>query len=433
MASSAVYNNVYNHYMTSYAPKGMTRYDTHKKSELRSIYNRIVKLNKESPLFFMDTSKTAQAYAIDMKENARELRNTISSVSDSAENGLLNKKAVTSSNEDVITAKYIGAGSDSDSIPSFEIEVLSLAGSQVNVGNYLPAGGKGLKTDTYSFDIHTGNMEYEFQFNVNADDTNRTLQDKLARLINKAGIGLEASVDEDTEGNTALYIRSAATGLANESSYIFNISDAHTTKHTGAVDYFGINSVEQAAQNARFLLNGEERSAYSNNFTIDKTFEVTLHGISQKGSPSTVGLKTDVDSFTENISHLIRGYNDFLQKAMEYTDSQPRSVRLISEMSGITSIYKNELDSIGLKMQEDGTISMDKGLLQQTAQENDALNRFQPVKNLTNMLIRKTNDISINPMDYVEHKIVAYKNPGKSYPNPYMPSMYSGMMFNSYC
>lgn len=433
MASSAVYNNVYNHYMTSYAPKGMTRYDTHKKSELRSIYNQIVKLNKESPLFFMDTSKTAQAYAIDMKENARELRNIISSVSDSAENGLLNKKAVTSSNEDVITAKYIGAGSDSDNIPSFEIEVLSLAGPQVNAGNYLPAGGKGLKPDTYSFDIHTGNMEYEFQFNVNADDTNRTLQDKLARLINKAGIGLEASVDEDAEGNTALHIRSSATGLANESTYIFNISDAHTTKHTGAVDYFGINSVEQAAQNARFLLNGEERSAYSNNFTIDKTFEVTLNGVSRKGSPATVGLKTDVDSFTENISHLIRGYNDFLQKAMEYTNSQPRSVRLISEMSGITSIYKNELDSIGLNMQEDGTVAMDKGLLQQTAQENDALNRFQPVKNLTNMLIRKTNDISINPMDYVEHKIVAYKNPGKSHPNPYMPSMYSGMMFNSYC
>ena len=43
-------NTVYNYYMTSYAPKSSSRYDTHKKSELRSIYNSIVKLNKESHL-----------------------------------------------------------------------------------------------------------------------------------------------------------------------------------------------------------------------------------------------------------------------------------------------------------------------------------------------------------------------------------------------
>ena len=35
-------NNVYNYYMTTYAPRSSSRYDTHKKSELRSIYNSIV-------------------------------------------------------------------------------------------------------------------------------------------------------------------------------------------------------------------------------------------------------------------------------------------------------------------------------------------------------------------------------------------------------
>ena len=43
-------NNVYNYYMTTYAPRSSSRYDTHKKSELRNIYNTIVKINKESPL-----------------------------------------------------------------------------------------------------------------------------------------------------------------------------------------------------------------------------------------------------------------------------------------------------------------------------------------------------------------------------------------------
>lgn len=47
-------NNVYNFYMTTYAPKSSTPYDSHKKSELRGVYNSIVKMNKESPLYILD-------------------------------------------------------------------------------------------------------------------------------------------------------------------------------------------------------------------------------------------------------------------------------------------------------------------------------------------------------------------------------------------
>ena len=50
MAYSARLDTVYNHYLTTYTPK-TSQYDTHKKSELRRIYNSIVKLNKESPLY----------------------------------------------------------------------------------------------------------------------------------------------------------------------------------------------------------------------------------------------------------------------------------------------------------------------------------------------------------------------------------------------
>ena len=51
------------------------------------------------------------------------------------------------------------------------------------------------------------------------------------------------------------------------------------------------------------------------------------------------------------------------------------------------------------------------------------------------MLLRKSNQISINPMQYVDQTIVAYKNPnpGRNYANPYVSSAYSGMIFNGYC
>ena len=50
MAMGPVMNTVYNNYLTTYTQKPLTKYDSHKKSELRNVYNSIVKLNKDAPL-----------------------------------------------------------------------------------------------------------------------------------------------------------------------------------------------------------------------------------------------------------------------------------------------------------------------------------------------------------------------------------------------
>lgn len=73
-------NTVYNHYLTAYAPKNITRFDTHKKSELESVYKSILKINKESPWYLDVTQKETQEYAVNIKENARLLYNTIASM-----------------------------------------------------------------------------------------------------------------------------------------------------------------------------------------------------------------------------------------------------------------------------------------------------------------------------------------------------------------
>ena len=78
--SSFTLSNVYSNFLTAYSPKS-TRYDTHKKDELKSVYNRIVKKSEDTPLFLMDQSGESQKYALSLKENARDLKNTISSLS----------------------------------------------------------------------------------------------------------------------------------------------------------------------------------------------------------------------------------------------------------------------------------------------------------------------------------------------------------------
>lgn len=79
--ASAILDNMYNYYLTTYGKSTVSRYDSHKKSELRSVYNNIIKINKESPLYKIKDSADAQKFAIDIKEHARDLKNVIASLS----------------------------------------------------------------------------------------------------------------------------------------------------------------------------------------------------------------------------------------------------------------------------------------------------------------------------------------------------------------
>ena len=435
MAYHAALNSVYNHYLTSYAPKSLTRYDTHKKSELRNIYNSMIKLNKESPLYLLDNSKETQSYAIGLKENARELRNTIASLGGLDSDELLNKKAAYSDNNELVSASFIGELPDGEETPSFQMEVLSLASEQINVGNFLPSGAETqLPADGYSFDITINELSYEFQYNIHEGETNKEIQERLARLITNADIGLKANIIEDGNGNSALRLASVSTGLKNDQSNIFHVSDNNTSKQKGSVGYLGIDSVLSNASNAEFLLNGELRSASSNHFTVDKMFEVQLNRVSKyEGETATIGLKTDVDSITENINSLIMGYNSFINTAAGYLDSHPRSSRLVGEMNHISRSYLTDFTKMGISFAEDGQLTLDKEALRQTALADEGGDSISAIRDFADSILRKTNQVSLNPMQYVDKTVVAYKNPGRNFIAPYAPSAYSGMMFNSYC
>ncbi len=429
---SAALSAVYNNYLTAYATKPLTRYDTHKKSELRSVYNSIVKINRDAPWYLPTTSKDAQRFAVNLKENARELRNTIAQLGGLEEEGLFGKKGAYSSDEDVATASYIGPQKPEENA-SLSLEVRSLASSQENLGLFLPDEKAGLEPDTYSFDIGINDMNYEFQFSVGEGETNRAIQERLARLLNNSGIGVRAGIAE-SEGRTALRLTSESTGRPQNKGQQFSVSDDRTSKRAGTVAYFGLDYVARPAENARVLVNGEERTFPSNQFTLDKMFEIELKAPSAEDHPVSIGLKTDTESLADNVRSLVGGYNDFLKAASTYQGAQSRGRQLVHELRGIALTHGDSLTSLGLTMSQDGTLEVDREAFHQAAsQSGDIAETFGAFKKFSDMLLRKTSEVSLNPMNYVEKTVVAYKNPGHNFISPYSTSAYSGMMFNGYC
>lgn len=435
--SNAILNQVYNYYLTTYAPGSSSRYDTHKRSELRGVYNSIIKMNKEAPVYLLDNTRETKEFAVSVKEQARELKNTISSLGVTDHAALLNKKTAYSSNENIAVAKYIGSQNSSEIFPespSVSLEVRSLASAQVNLGTFLSDGKPSLAPGTYSFDVNVNDMNYEFQYNIKEDDTNLDIQKRLERLINSSNIGLEASIIGDNNTRSALRIASLSTGLPEGKSASFSISDNNTSKESGTVSYFGLNYMAIEPHNAEFTLNGQEHRTSTNSFTVEKRFEVTLTGISNtEDAPAVIGLKTDLDSLTDNVHTLVNGYNAFIRAANRYSDSLSRGHKLVGDMNGLSFMYRNDLDSMGVRTNKDGTLSVDDDLLKQSAAEDQSETSIQSVKDFAASLLRKTNQISLNPMQYVDRIMVSYKNPGKTFITPYITSPYSGMLFNGYC
>lgn len=430
-------STVYNYYLSTYAKQTVSKNDTHKKSELREVYNRMVKSSRKSPLYKIANTEGVQKYAIDLKETARAIKNVASSLSDSEGTvaGYTKKKAASSNNR-IAVARFIGKqpedATEAELLPELSIHVQNLATPQVNRGNYLNPEGMELKVGTYSFDLSVGEYAYEFQFNIGNNDTNRSIQDKLARLINRSNVGVTAQVRTNKSGDTALQITSEATGNPGYRDTLFNISHDSNSDASDAVQYFGLDKIRSKPDNAHFTINGMERETVANTFSVEGKYEVTLNGASEtENDIAKIGLKPDLDTIMENVSELIGVYNNMVDLAIERSDGSYDSGKLLREVSGMAKHHKHALDSAGFMVEKDGHINIEESLIIQSANEGTLEDSLSKLNRFKDSMIKRADNIAINPMNYVDKKLIAYPHPTKNYINPYVTSRYSGMMFNA--
>lgn len=428
----AVIDSAYQYYLSTYRNTSVSRYDTHKKSQLRDIYNRIVKINKESPLYKIKDVGDVTKYAIDIKETTKSLQNVIASLDGGIE-GVFSKHIAQSSNEDVVTAEYIGSDdTDEANVKGFEIQVKQLASNQVNVGNYLNPERLDVDPGSYSFDLNTNTRSYEFQYTVNTNDTNLSVLQKLSKLVNSAGIGLSATVETNDLGQVALRVASKQTGISEQEDHLFEILPSTGAVSTRAMNVLGINHIETEARSSAFLLNGTPHSSYSNNFTVDNHFDITLRGVNADDDTAKIDFKANADAITDNVQRLVNAYNNVIDLAHAHSESH-NSGKLIRDMSSVARNYHYELEAIGINIEEDSRLSIDKNLLTDAITAPDAPQTFSILNDFKDDLNERSTNAFIDPMNYVNKLVVAYKNPGRNFPAPYITSIYSGMMLDQYC
>lgn len=422
-------NNVYNYYSTQILPSGGNQKahssnKSHKKDDLKTVYQNIVKQNTNSPLYKFTFSDNLQAYAIGIKEAAMALDNESDILSGEATNGFSEMKAV-SSNENVAYARLREDASE-DLPDDLTLQVNSLASEQTNIGYYMPSGELSFEPGNYSCGITVNDNAYTFHMNIYDNDTNIEIQRKLASAINDNDIGVHASIRNNRmDGTSALVLRSDDVGIPENRELIFSFDETYIDNDITSA--LGINRVDTSPSNAEFLINDTPHTSVSNRISLNHSMDIDLISVSDE--PIHVGYVPDEDKLSDKISDFINSYNALVD--LSKSENQHGASRLYHDITTVAKRHSDELSAAGIIINDDGH------LMRTDADDLFSSSRIQTLFNdkisdFKKDLQKTTGKITLNPLDYVDKIVVTYPNTKGTYPNPYNPSKYSGLLFNDY-
>lgn len=130
-------------------------------------------------------------------------------------------------------------------------------------------------------------------------------------------------------------------------------------------------------------------------------------------------VEEDAREYSEKTVEL---FNRLLTRSDEYGSLKNKPSRPGCELRNLVSEYKDELEAAGFIVDEQGFLAL------------EAQDGFQVPKTFMKELKDKCEYMSINPMEYVDKRVYSYAHLHQSdIGYAYVSSVYTGMLFNSYC
>lgn len=420
----------YNHLISSYIPKGNDKYQVHKKSELVNIYKKIVNLSKESPYYKINLSEDNQKYTVSIKEEAINLQAVTNVLLSDDTDNIFNPEKAYVSDSKALTASV--TGDLTPTLPkSMTIHTRQLAQMQKNVGKTQYGRAIGVDAGGYRIDIATSEGINSINVYFDNKSTNFEQQNMIVEEINKKEIGIAAELVEEKEGY--FHIELLGTDTVRLDCATFTVSDSFDEE--GPSEYFGLNQIEVKPKEAIFEMNGTIRNARQNQFVIEDTLHIKLNQVTEE--PVEVKLVPDEKKIKSLVKSFVDTYNTLMDTVKDRALSEGHhfgAAKLARGYRQIAAHHMDDLESCGIDVMLDGKLMVVDDRIKEAIQNGRLENELKSESGFFNHIKRKSVEVSINPIDYLDKTVVTYPNiKEKTYINPYMTSMYSGMLFNFYC
>ena len=277
---------------------------------------------------------------------------------------------------------------------TMNVSVQQVAAAQQNLGTAMNARQiNSLGTSTHQFTIQTGNTTHEFSIDVRLTDSNRMIQQRMADAINSRNIGVTADVQLNGSGSNetaTLSLNSRDSGQSNG----FTIADGDDGS---LVSTMGIDSVAREAQNARFTVNGEQRTHYSNQVELGNGINATLRTTTTDNV--TVRAQNDNAGISRVVNDLVNSFNGMHENASRYAGRDTGARTLLSRLNSISGM--SGLRNIGIDRQRDGSLQIDTDRLNRAIEDGSAERFLNDRQGFTQRLSQLGRTVENNPEQFV--------------------------------
>ena len=426
--------SVYNHLIQGLIMMRPNRFDTHKKSELQNVYRDIMRLTSEQPLYKVTFDESAQEYTLGIKNAALSLSSMVKELNIDDGSSVFKNQILVSSEPETVDVTVLEGSTIQDSELPLEVEVSTLSSPQENHGTFVPSGESALVNGLYSFTIGIEENVYSFQFNVSNGATNLELQKKLSDFINKTAIGLRTRiVQEPDTGESRLDLIAIAAG-SSDGEASFRPADVRVPEAAshGIIEHFGLDHIAKPPVNTQFTINGMPKEVRGKTYLYANSLTLSIKNVTN--TPVSIGKVTNQEPIVEKIRTFVSKYNSVFDFVAEKQPENHRAKKLLYDLGNTIRRFSSDLKDCGILISQNGTISIDEEALYSAAANGALEQLFSEENSFSSTLIKKFSDIALNPMDYLNKTVVTYPNvTAKKTLNPYVSSIYCGLLFNNYC
>ncbi len=419
--------SIYNNLIHGYVGKRQTRFDSHKLSELRALYARLRDKNSEQPLYKIDFSDEVKEFAIKLKEKTMDIAASVKELGADDSTSVFERTSIVSDDPESVAVDVLD-GSDITDFDEMHVTVKSLSAPQINEGRYVPETENPLPAGQYTFTANINDNSFAFRFNVSGNDSNYELQRKLSDFINKTNVGLKAKLlYNDEEASSAIYLEA----LKHKDSYEFNDTKYPDDTDTGIVNFFGLNNVKNNSSVTNVIIDDNIYTLEGREFTDAMGIHLSFKRVTD--APVTIQKVCDDEKVYDKISEFVQNYNNLYNDVKSESAKRTAVKKLMYGLNGFVSKFDNVLKENGIEVSNDG-LKVNRDSLRAAVKNGTLKNLFSVDSSFAAGFMDKLTDMTLDPMEYVDKTIIVYPNTKNHMAyNPYITSVYSGMMYNNYC
>ena len=188
------------------------------------------------------------------------------------------------------------------------------------------------------------------------------------------------------------------------------------------------------AQNAKYSVNGVSYESPENTVSYQDTLLLSLRSVTD--APVSVRPIPDRSAVYDALEEFTINYNRLVQAGKNTLEGNKGSAFLLKGLSHLVASHYSSLSSIGITADEEGYLTLDPEKVEQAAVSGDAEFVLHSDSSFLKALDSRLESVILNPMRFVDKKLVAYPDPRapiSERTSPYTTSIYTGMLFNNYC